>query len=213
LSGFGNPRSAVDTELAREHEMPWEKQFDVKETLSKAMEAFWSRGFVATSMQDLVDTMGINRASIYSTYGDKRTLFLQALNHYDETYRRSLLNQIRTENTPRNAIMTLFEGVVHETLINGNRTGCLLVNTALELSPHDEEIAEVVARSLEETEEFFEDLVERAQELGEVPASIGPGETARGLMNLLLALRVLSRSRPEQTTLRAVVKQAEDLLG
>ena len=103
--------------------MPWEKQFDVKETLSKAMEAFWARGFVATSMQDLVDTMGINRASIYSTYGDKRTLFIQALTHYDDTYRRALLNQIRTENTPRNAIMALFEGVVHETLINGNRTG------------------------------------------------------------------------------------------
>ena len=73
-------------------------------------------------MQDLVDTMGINRASIYSTYGDKRTLFMQALNHYDDTYRRALLNQIGTENTPRNAIMALFEGVVHETLMNGNRT-------------------------------------------------------------------------------------------
>jgi len=213
FQGFRNPQCAVDTKLARENEMPWEKQFDVKETLTKAMEAFWSRGFVATSMQDLVDTMGINRASIYSTYGDKRALFMQSLNHYDETYRCALLNQIRIENTPRNAIMALFEGVVHETLMNGNRTGCLLVNTALELAPPDEEIAGVVARALEETEDFFEGLVERAQELGEVSASVDPVETARGLLNLLLALRVLSRSRPEEAALRAVVRQAEDLLG
>lgn len=203
----------MDVKRVREVGMPWEKQFDVKETLSKAMEAFWARGFVATSMQDLVDTMGINRASIYSTYGDKRALFMQALTHYDETYRRALLNQIRTENTPRNAILALFEGVVHETLINGNRTGCLLVNTALELSPHDKEIAEVVSQAMTETEEFLRELIEEAQERGEISTSIDPVETGRRLTNLILALRVLSRSRPEEPVLRAVVKQAEDLLG
>ena len=193
--------------------MPWEKQFDVEETLSKAMETFWSRGFVATSMQDLVDTMGINRASIYSTYGDKRTLFLQALRHYDSSYRTALLGQVAKENTPRNAIMAVFEGAVHETLKKGDRTGCMLVNTALELSPHDEEIAAIVAHSLEETEGFFRSMIERGQDAKEIPEGIDPAETARGVMNLLIALRVLSRSRPEEATLRAVVRQAEDLLG
>jgi len=74
--------------------MPWTKNFDVDRTLDKAMRLFWAHGYEATSMQDLVDGMGINRGSIYSTYGDKRQLFLAALNRYDVECRKSLLESL-----------------------------------------------------------------------------------------------------------------------
>lgn len=71
--------------------MPWEKQFDVDDALTKAMHAFWARGYEATSIRDLVDRMGINRGSIYATFGDKRSLFIQALRHYDTRHREAWL--------------------------------------------------------------------------------------------------------------------------
>ncbi|MGD9921955.1 MAG: TetR/AcrR family transcriptional regulator, partial [Pseudorhodoplanes sp.] len=67
--------------------MPWEKQFDTDEVLEKAMRAFWDRGYEATSLQDLVDHTGINRGSLYATFGDKHALFIAALRRYDESRR------------------------------------------------------------------------------------------------------------------------------
>ena len=68
--------------------MPWQKSFDSDAALQKAMEAFWARGYEATSMQDLVDCMGLGRGSLYATFGGKRSLFVQALRRYDERHRR-----------------------------------------------------------------------------------------------------------------------------
>ncbi len=67
------------------------KEFDQDEALQKAMEAFWARGYEATSMQDLVEHMGINRQSLYDTFGDKHSLFLKALDRYHEVETRKLL--------------------------------------------------------------------------------------------------------------------------
>ena len=74
--------------------MPWERQFDANEVLDKAMQAFWSRGYEATSMQALVETTGVNRASLYATYGDKHALFLAALRMYDDTLRQRRLAEL-----------------------------------------------------------------------------------------------------------------------
>lgn len=193
--------------------MPWQKQFDVEETLSRAMDTFWMRGYEATSMRDLVGAMGINRASIYATFGDKRELFLRALQHYDQNHRRTWLTAITETNPPKEAILTAFEAAARQALTEGRRDGCFLVNTALELSPHDDEIAAVVAHGLTETERFLKDNIDRAQKAGSVPQTVDPIETARSLLGLFIGLRVLSRSRPEQPLLQSIVKQAEALLN
>lgn len=87
--------------------MPWEKSFDTTETLRRAMDAFWSRGYEGTSMQDLVDCTGVNRASLYSTYGDKRAIFIAALRMYDEQLTGTLLAEIEAKYRPREAIRQL----------------------------------------------------------------------------------------------------------
>src|SRR3989337_2583926 len=88
--------------------MPWDKNFDVRETLEKAMQTFWARGYEATSMQDLVDCTGINRGSLYATYGDKRALFVAALHRYIEWMRDELLADIAARHGPREAIRQSF---------------------------------------------------------------------------------------------------------
>jgi TetR/AcrR family transcriptional repressor of nem operon len=193
--------------------MPWEKQFDTNAALTKAMEAFWARGYEATSVQDLVACMGINRGSLYATFGDKRQLFIQALRRYDDHYRKAWVETLGTGRSPREAILAAFEGAISAVLGSGSRNGCLLVNTALELSPHDEEIAEIVGHGLAEMEGFFRARIEEGQAIGEIPARVVATETARALLGLFIGLRVLSRSRPEEPLLRSIASQAEALVS
>jgi len=192
--------------------MPWEKTFETEDALGKAMAAFWARGYEATSMQDLVDCMGIGRGSLYAAFGDKRRLFLRALALYDDRHRRRWTERLAAEISPRQAIIVSFEEVVSATL-GGARDGCLLINTGLEMSPHDPEIAAVVGKALEEMEGFFRTMVQRGQAAGEIAPEIDADQAARGLLALLAGLRVLSRARPDEALLRGVARQAEALLG
>lgn len=192
--------------------MPWEKSFDEDVVLGRAMEAFWAHGYAATSMQDLVARMGIGRASIYATYGNKRSLFIKALKRYDSRHRHDWTERLAASHGPRDAILTAFREVVDSVLGERRRDGCLLVNTALDLSPHDPEVSGLVAGSLEAMERFFRERIAAGQEAGEIPAAVAPEDTARALLALLIGLRVFGRSRPEPALLSAVVRQAEALL-
>ena len=194
--------------------MPWEKQFNPDDALDKAMRAFWAGGYDATSMQDLVDCMGINRGSIYATFGDKRSLFIQALRRYDGDHRRAWFEALAEESdSARSMIAGVFEAVIDTVLNAGSRDGCLLINTALELSPHDEEIAGIVGQGIADMEAFFRRMIEAGQEAGEISADVDAVETSRALLGLFIGLRVLSRSRPEEALLRSVARQAAAMLG
>lgn len=193
--------------------MPPEKQFNTDKALGAAMAAFWARGYEATSIQDLVDCMGINRGSLYATFGDKHSLFIQALRRYDAIHRGSWTAALAKTKSPRGAVAGAFEGAISAVLDAGSRDGCLLVNTALELSPHDREISEIVSEGLSEMESFFREMIEKGQASGEIPLSVAPVDTARSLLSLFIGLRVLARSRPDEALLRSVANQAEALLG
>lgn len=188
--------------------MPWEKNFDVEQTLEKAMHAFWSRGYEATSIRDLVGCMGVNRASLYGTYGDKRELFLAALRLYDETVRKARLAALEASHSPREAIRQLFQGFVGLSARGDARRGCFLTNSALEVAPHDPEVARIVADAQSDLEAFFRRTVERGQASGEIASREDPAELARGLLAALLGLLVLARSRPEPALLQSITDQA-----
>ena len=126
--------------------MPWEKSFDVAQILDMAMRAFWARGYEATSMQDLVDCTGINRGSLYATYGDKQALFLAALDRYIRWMRDDLMADIAARHGPREAIRQSFLVFAAGQRRQVAQLGCFVTNTALEVAPHDKEVAEVVSR-------------------------------------------------------------------
>ena len=94
--------------------MPWEKTYNEIDVLDNAARAFWSRGFEATSMSDLVKATGINRGSIYSAFSDKRTLFMRSLEHYDCNYRATFLDEISANNSPKQAILSAFHLAIAE---------------------------------------------------------------------------------------------------
>lgn len=193
--------------------MPWEKQFDHDEVLGKAMQAFWSRGYEATSMQDLVDCTGINRGSLYATYGDKRALFLAALRMYDERMRRKLLADLEARHAPREAIRQLFLAFLSQTSERAANRGCFLTNTALELAAHDSEVRRIIARAQAQIEAFFARMIRKGKSCGEVSRHVRTIESARGLLATLIGFVVLARSRPDRSLLRTIADDALQRLG
>jgi len=188
--------------------MPWEKQFDVDAGLERAMREFWAHGYEATSVQDIVDCTGINRGSLYGTYGDKHALFVAALRHYDEKIRHRTLACLEAELGPRAAIRRLFENFADPAAGGRPTRGCFLTNSALELAAHDPEVAAIVARSQEEIEAFLVRMIEKGQRRGEIAADIEARQVARGLLAGLQGLIVLTRSRPDRDLLQAIIDDA-----
>lgn len=187
--------------------MPWEKQFNKDEALDEALKAFWAHGYEATSMQDLVDCTGVNRGSLYATFGDKRALFLAALRMYDER-RRRMLSEFEKRYPPRQAIGRVFTSFIDQVNEMGGNSGCFLTNSALELAAHDREIGQFVAAAQADVESFFARMIRRGKVEGGIAEHIKPAETARGLLASLLGLLVLVRSRPDRTLLQSILTDA-----
>lgn len=192
--------------------MPWEKCYDETEVLDSAMKAFWSKGYEATSLQDLVKATGINRGSLYHAFPGKRALFMRALDHYDQIYRIEHLHGIAAKHAPVEAIITVFKTAVTKPIDSDTPWGCLLVNTALELSPHDPEVAEFVDHSLRGVEAFFYARIEAAKQDKTINPSLDSESTAKSLLGLLLGLRVLTRTNVRQSTIEAITSRARMML-
>ncbi|PAE07498.1 TetR family transcriptional regulator [Terribacillus saccharophilus] len=179
------------------------KEFDENEVLRKAMELFWIQGYEKTSMQDLVKYMGIHRRSLYDTFGDKHTLFIKALEQYNETIRSRTENKVNQLESVKDAIRQLFEMVIVRD--KQQIIGCLTVNTAVELSLHDDQAAEKVLESFSETELLLNSLVLRGQQSGEISNHLDAKKTSEFLHNSLVGLRVMTKTTDDIEKLNNVI--------
>ncbi|MDP3417397.1 TetR/AcrR family transcriptional regulator [Falsiroseomonas sp.] len=186
------------------------RSFDEDAVIEAAMRQFWRHGYAGTSVRDLGEVMGLGQASFYNAFGDKRSLFARCLDRYLDQGMRERLGRLAATLPPRQAIAGLLEEIVARSL--RDRMGCLLVNSALEVAPHDRGVAGVVAARLAELEDFFRARVLAGQADGSINATRDPDDLARMLMTLLLGLRVLSRGRPDRATMQGAVRQALALL-
>jgi len=188
------------------------RKFDENTVLDSAVLCFWSRGYEATSIRNLEEKTGLNTASLYNAFGDKRAIYEKALRHYLE---RNLADRIRSFGalSPRDAIAAFFEGIVKRSLGDRERKGCMLVNAALEVAPHDPGLRKIVIEVFAEIEAFFLVHVRAGQANGTVTRCLPATTLARHLLGVLMGIRVLARVRPEQDLLESVVAASLALLG
>ncbi len=181
------------------------RAFDEKAVLDAALNCFWSRGFEATSVRDLAQEMGITGASLYNAFGDKRALYERAFAHFMASNLHERIARLE-RLAPMEAIERYFEEVVQRSLADEQRKGCMLVNSALELAPHDEKFALLIDAELSRIEAFFRDCVERGQRDGSITRADPPEDLARLLLSTLMGLRVLARARPDPELLRGLLR-------
>lgn len=188
------------------------KEFDEDKAIDGAVDCFWARGYEATSVRDLAEHMGIGGASLYNAYGGKRALFVAALERYANRSSRARIARLEATGRPKQAIEAFLAEIVDRSLKDRARKGCLLVNSALDVAPHDAEIGKVVAGYLEEIRAFFQRNIEAGRRAGQVPRNIDAAGVAAHLLGVLLGLRVLARTRPDRALLERVVSPALRLL-
>jgi TetR/AcrR family transcriptional regulator, transcriptional repressor for nem operon len=187
------------------------REFDEAKVLDAATDCFWQDGYEATSIRDLAARMGITGASLYNAFGGKRSLFRAVLQRYVERSTRERIARLESTLPPKQAVRA-FLGEIVERSVDGDRRGCLLVNTALEVAPHDPDFGATVAVRLGEIEAFFRSAIIAAQTDGSVPPDRDPADLARLLLGVTLGLRVLARSKPQRELLEGVVRPALALL-
>ncbi|MBU8688922.1 TetR/AcrR family transcriptional regulator [Priestia megaterium] len=187
------------------------KEFDEKEALRRAMELFWRQGYEKTSMQDLVNYMGVHRRSIYDTFGDKHTLFIRALSHYVEVMDVRFKSNITSELTVKQAIRKVFEMVIYP--IDKQPKGCLTVNTAVELSLLDQEVAEKITETFIKTETLLFDLLKHGQEQGEIPEHYDIKGLSKFIHNSLVGIRVLAKTTNDKKELETIIDMNLSALG
>ena len=187
------------------------REFDEDVVLHAAMEYFWNWGYKATSVRDLIETTGLTGASLYNAFGDKRGLFWAALDRYVEN---SIGERIRRCETlpPREAIAGFFDDILRRSLNDRQRKGCMLVNSALEIAPHDLKLRKVIAAVLSLIETFFVGCVEAGQAQGTITSFTPAQSIAHHLLGVLMGVRVLARVRPERALLQGIVVTALALL-
>jgi TetR/AcrR family transcriptional repressor of nem operon len=184
------------------------KEFDPDVALDQAMELFWQRGYEATSMAQLTDRLGIGRASLYATFGDKRQLYLKALQRYLEARDPSPVELLSQPGAALPAVRTLVGLYVQESIDDEQRKGCLVVNSATELLPRDRPVARLVESSWDTLEVALTSALTRARAQGELPESKDPRALARFLLVFLQGVRVMGKASPHAERLRDAADHA-----
>ncbi|MET3352518.1 UNVERIFIED_ORG: TetR/AcrR family transcriptional repressor of nem operon [Xanthobacter viscosus] len=185
------------------------RAFDENEVLDAAIRCFWMHGYEATSVRDLASSMGLTGASLYNAFGDKHALYERALKRYVD---ESVADRIRRLEdpviAPRAAIGAFFDEIVERSLNDPDMKGCMVVNAAVELGPHDPELRAAAGRTLGEIEAFFRRRVAAGQKVGAISADQTAEDLAHMLLGVLLGIRVLARIRPERALLEGVLRPA-----
>jgi TetR/AcrR family transcriptional repressor of nem operon len=188
------------------------KDFDEDEVLKKAVILFWQKGYNGTSMQDLVDGLGISRSSLYDTYGDKHTLFIKALENYKESATNKQCNIVSNTSSAKEAIRQLLELTALELIGDNQHKGCFMTNAAIEVAPHDVEVSNIVCQNDQQIENAFYQAIKKGQESGELSNKRDAMTLARFIFNTVKGIRVSAKSTTDKTIFDDIIKLAMSVL-
>lgn len=187
------------------------REFDPQTALEQAMQLFWSKGYEAASLADLLAVTGLSKSSLYDAFENKHALFLAALERYDETVIAEMAARLNAARLPRAAVIALLVSAANNSIYRDQR-GCLMANAAMERGPHDPEARERIARAFARLEDAVYRALERARQGGEIDAGRDSRALATFVVTTLNGIRVGARIMPDRLRLNTVVQEALALL-
>lgn len=171
--------------------------------VERAMNVFWSRGYHATALPDLLRATKLSRGSLYAAFGDKHSLFLRALDRYIADALTRMDGEFAPRKDPVEGLRTYLTGYVERTSGVNGRRGCLLVATAMELAGQDAEVNRRVAGFFKAMETRVAEVLSRAKAAGQLAAGVDPAGAARILVCFVEGLRVVGKTAPARTASQA----------
>lgn len=184
-----------------------DKQFDPDEALTTAMRLFWAKGYAATGMAELQEQMGIGRKSLYDTFGNKRQLFIKALQHYSESVVRHIVDELTKEGSPLANVRRLMRALQDEHSMPRS-TGCLLGVSMAHFRTDDAKMAAILRRHMKSVEDAFYQAFKRAQEAGELDGDTNIRDLARLYMGIGQGLALIGRVQEAPAIPRSIVNAA-----
>ncbi len=189
------------------------KDFDENEVLIKAVNLFWYKGYNGTSIQDLVDGLGISRSSLYDTYGDKHTLFMKALESYQTSASGVMCNIISNNVSAKVAIRRLLELTTLELVGDNQHRGCFMTNAAVEVAPHNAEVSNMICQNDQLIEDAFYQAIKKGQESGEITNKKDARALARFIFNAMQGIRVSAKLTSDKAVFDDIVELTMSVLG
>ena len=180
------------------------REFDIDRALEAATQQFWAVGYEATSLQDLLKSMGLSKSSLYQTFGNKHELFVRCLDHYQQSMVDKLNVQLDSSDSVKQFIANFLEGVIAEAKNSSGRKGCLLVNTANELSQRDTDIAKAVTDGTGNVAKLFQQAIELGKQKKEINVDTSTEHLVNYLMTAISGLRTMIKAGAETSTLKPV---------
>src|SRR3954451_612687 len=179
------------------------RTFDVEAAVERAMHVFWSRGYHATALPDLLRATKLSRGSLYAAFGDKHSLFLRALDRYitDALTRMDMEFDLRRE--PVDGLRAFLSGYVDRTSGPNGRRGCLLVATAMEMAGRDAEVGRRIAGFFKAMEARVADALSRAKTADKLAEGVEPSSAAKIVVCFVEGLRVVGKTAPARITSQA----------
>lgn len=179
------------------------RSFDTDAVVARAMNVFWSRGYHATALPDLLRATRLSRGSLYAAFGDKHSLFLRALDRYIADAVARIDRELDPRRDPIDGLREYLAGYVDRTAGANGRRGCLLVATAMELAGQDAEVGRRVAGFFKAMEARVMDALSRAKSAGKLADGVEPASAARIVVCFVEGLRVVGKTAPKRTTYQA----------
>lgn len=188
------------------------REFDEQAVLDTATEHFWVKGYEATTMRDLSVDTGLTSPSLYNAFGDKRALYRLVLDRYIQSALVSCREIFEGDTPPLKAVERYIDAIIVEALGDAQRKGCFVVNTALEVAPHDEEFRGVVTSIFGRIEKYLRDSIAAGQADGSISTDQSAADLARLFLGTSLGIRVFARSRPDRALLKGLARPLFALL-
>lgn len=179
------------------------KEFNPEKSLDAAVEVFWESGYERASLDALMDKMGVARQSLYDTFGDKRALYLKALERYRDRNHAYLSEILEGDRSVKKGFARIFSDLIEESRREHER-GCLLLNANVELASHDEEVAKLLRENKAAIEDIFARALRRARKRGEINAKKDPDALARYFNTTINGLRATARLDHDRKALKSV---------
>ncbi|WP_298901791.1 TetR/AcrR family transcriptional regulator [uncultured Psychroserpens sp.] len=187
-------------------DMPKTETFNKDLVISQAIEVFHDKGYNATSMQDLVEATGLNRSSIYNSFGCKLSLFMECLNAYQLRYHKKSNTVLLDAKNSIDAIELLFHMYMNEMLSDSEDRGCLIANCKSEMANHDDKITSFLTQNQNYTIDFFEQLVAKGQQDQHINSNKSANEYALYLFSSLQGFRMTGILIRDKKHLQSIIK-------
>jgi TetR/AcrR family transcriptional regulator, transcriptional repressor for nem operon len=190
------------------YSMPRIKAFDEVEIIEKAKTLFQLKGYEGTSMQDLIETLGISRSSLYDTFGDKHQLYLKTLSAYCTENAHSLVEQAENTKDPLTFIENIFKNIIEQSKRDIEKKGCYVVNAIVEFSERNTDVTEIIEANNKAFEKMLEQLIIKAQQKKQISKNKNPKQIAKFLFSTIYGLRVSAKSNTSIKDLKDISELA-----